>query len=170
MRRLVDEIQSSTPRPRSPHMNNEEPIELSHYPDGRAPSDEEDVDENGDVGGDEADGETEVDGQVVKKKKKKRREAPIERDDFPAPPYAYAGPGFRRRHWSEPSTTSRRSSGATTPVVLSSEDEDEIESVDPKFQKTEEELKKIAEQSKGAMGAVFLQVRSFSSPKEDGCL
>ena len=27
-------------RPRSPHMNNEEPINLSHYPDGKKPDDE----------------------------------------------------------------------------------------------------------------------------------
>lgn len=32
MRVLVDSIRSETPRPKSPHMNNEEPIELSHYP------------------------------------------------------------------------------------------------------------------------------------------
>ncbi|XP_026744803.1 actin-binding LIM protein 3, partial [Trichoplusia ni] len=32
MRALVDSIRSDTPRPKSPHMNNEEPIELSHYP------------------------------------------------------------------------------------------------------------------------------------------
>ena len=40
-------------RPRSPHMNNEEPINLSHYPDGRKPEDNEE------------------------------KPAPIERDDFP---------------------------------------------------------------------------------------
>ena len=40
-------------RPRSPHMNNEEPINLSHYPDGRKPEENEE------------------------------RKAPIERDDFP---------------------------------------------------------------------------------------
>ncbi|KAF9813380.1 hypothetical protein SFRURICE_007556 [Spodoptera frugiperda] len=32
MRALVDSIRGDTPRPKSPHMNNEEPIELSHYP------------------------------------------------------------------------------------------------------------------------------------------
>ncbi|XP_068625613.1 actin-binding LIM protein 2 isoform X2 [Battus philenor] len=32
MRALVDSMRSETPRPKSPHMNNEEPIELSHYP------------------------------------------------------------------------------------------------------------------------------------------
>lgn len=38
MRVLVDSIRSETPRPRSPHMNNEEPIELSHYPAGHPPN------------------------------------------------------------------------------------------------------------------------------------
>lgn len=37
MRVLVDQMQSDTPRPKSPHMNNEEPIILSHYPGGRKP-------------------------------------------------------------------------------------------------------------------------------------
>lgn len=34
---MVDHLQSSTPRPKSPKMNNEEPIEMSHYPDARKP-------------------------------------------------------------------------------------------------------------------------------------
>ena len=55
MRVLVDQIKASTPRPKSPHMNNEEPIKNSHYPAGEQP-------EEG-------------------------TEAPIERPDFPAPPY-----------------------------------------------------------------------------------
>ncbi len=40
MRLLVNELEASAPRPRSPHMNNEEPINLSHYPDGKKPEDE----------------------------------------------------------------------------------------------------------------------------------
>ncbi|XP_054288592.1 actin-binding LIM protein 3 isoform X4 [Macrosteles quadrilineatus] len=40
MRALVDSIRSETPRPRSPHMNNEEPIELAHYPDAHPPNPE----------------------------------------------------------------------------------------------------------------------------------
>ena len=40
MRLLVNELEASGPRPRSPHMNNEEPINLSHYPDGKKPDDE----------------------------------------------------------------------------------------------------------------------------------
>ena len=124
MRVLVDQMQSQTPRPRSPHMNNEEPINLSHYPDGRAP-DEHPPD----------------------------RQTPIERDDFPAPPYAYAA---RRRHWSEPGGAGRRSgsSGESTPVE-SSADEDEEEPADEKLDKTETELRKISTQ--GGMGKVFLQ-------------
>ncbi|XP_075213733.1 actin binding LIM protein Uncoordinated 115a isoform X3 [Lycorma delicatula] len=34
---LVESIRSETPRPRSPHMNNEEPIELAHFPAGHPP-------------------------------------------------------------------------------------------------------------------------------------
>jgi hypothetical protein len=42
MRVLVDELKTSTPtRPKSPHMNNEEPINYSHYPDGQPPSEDE---------------------------------------------------------------------------------------------------------------------------------
>ncbi|KAL0811160.1 hypothetical protein ABMA28_009593 [Loxostege sticticalis] len=37
MRVLVDSMRSETPRPKSPHMNNEEPIELSHYPSAYKP-------------------------------------------------------------------------------------------------------------------------------------
>ncbi|XP_015038868.1 actin-binding LIM protein 3 isoform X1 [Drosophila pseudoobscura] len=37
MKVLVDAIRSETPRPKSPGMNNEEPIELSHYPDAKKP-------------------------------------------------------------------------------------------------------------------------------------
>lgn len=37
MRVLVDTFRSETPRPKSPGMNNEEPIELSHYPDAKKP-------------------------------------------------------------------------------------------------------------------------------------
>lgn len=37
MRVLVDTIRAETPRPKSPAMNNEEPIELSHYPAAKKP-------------------------------------------------------------------------------------------------------------------------------------
>ena len=32
MKALVDQMERETPRPKSPHMNNEEPIELAHFP------------------------------------------------------------------------------------------------------------------------------------------
>ncbi|XP_050534729.1 actin-binding LIM protein 3 isoform X3 [Daktulosphaira vitifoliae] len=39
MRALIDSIRSETPRPKSPHsMNNEEPIELAHYPAAKPPA------------------------------------------------------------------------------------------------------------------------------------
>lgn len=37
MKALVDSIRTETPRPRSPHMNNEEPIELAHFPAAHPP-------------------------------------------------------------------------------------------------------------------------------------
>ena len=61
-------------------MNNEEPIKLSHYPDGTAP----DIENGNSVQAGES---TEVtDGAT----KKRRRKLPIERDDFPAPPFPYS--------------------------------------------------------------------------------
>ena len=63
---------------RSPHMNNEEPIEMSHYPDGKKE-------------------EKEIIIIIIViiiivtgKKEEKESIAPIERDDFPAPPFLYA--------------------------------------------------------------------------------
>jgi actin-binding LIM protein len=38
MRVLVDSIRTEAPRPKSPAMNNEEPIEMSHYPGGKKPN------------------------------------------------------------------------------------------------------------------------------------
>ncbi|XP_021936702.1 actin-binding LIM protein 3 isoform X4 [Zootermopsis nevadensis] len=37
MKVLVDSIRTEMPRPRSPHMNNEEPIELAHFPAAKRP-------------------------------------------------------------------------------------------------------------------------------------
>ncbi|XP_066998830.1 actin-binding LIM protein 1 isoform X6 [Anabrus simplex] len=37
MKVLMDSIRSETPRPKSPHMNNEEPIELAHFPAAKRP-------------------------------------------------------------------------------------------------------------------------------------
>ena len=91
-------------------MNNEEPIEMSHYPDGR--------------------------------KIEKEDTAPIERDDFPAPPFLYADEA-RRRRWSEPMKK-----------------EDEVDDVqkngheDDKLKKEEIELRKISTGS--SLGKVFL--------------
>ena len=93
-------------------MNNEEAIEMSHYPDG--------------------------------KKVEKENTAPIERDDFPAPPFLYADEA-RRRRWSEPMK----------------KDEDEIDEAqkncdieENKLKKEETELRKISTGS--SMGKVFL--------------
>ena len=45
MRVMLAEIDAhSTPRPKSPHMNNEEPISFSHYPDGHPPNDNGEID------------------------------------------------------------------------------------------------------------------------------
>ena len=118
MRVLLSELESKSPRPRSPHMNNEEPISLSHYPDGRPPEERAD------------------------------KTAPIERDDFPAPPYVY-----RRRHRSEPNRRDSSSSESSSIVQSSSDEENEAEFVDEKLDKTENELKKIT----SGMGKVFLQ-------------
>lgn len=65
MQRLTEDLEKNTPRPRSPHMDNEEPIEMAHYPAGHAP-------EPGIV-------------------------PPIEREDFPAPPYPYAVEELKKR-------------------------------------------------------------------------
>lgn len=98
MKALLDQMERETPRPKSPHMNNEEPIELAHFPN--------------------ADRWIWIWFDPKKKKKKdfvshccvlygKNRPRPgdpprIERDDFPAPPYPYTDPE-RRRRWSESS-------------------------------------------------------------------
>ena len=124
MRMLVERMKSSSPRPRSPRMYNEEAIREAQYPDGRDPG--------------------EVQNGV---------ERPIERDDFPAPPFAFAP--SRRRHHSEPGSSMRSGSYESTPVISSDEEEDEVETVDEKLQRTEEVLQKMAAQ--GMMGKVFLQ-------------
>ena len=55
MRVLVDEIEKHTPaRPKSPHMNNEEPISFSHFPDGHPPTPPP-PEPNGDAAEDEVD-------------------------------------------------------------------------------------------------------------------
>ncbi|CDW52001.1 actin binding protein UNC 115 [Trichuris trichiura] len=107
-RLTTEALEESSPRPRSPAMNNEEPIELSHYPGGHAP----------------APGEL----------------APIERDDFPAPPYPYAVDEFKRR-------------------LSSNERLDEEDAMDShsesRILKAEQELNRIKEES--SLARVFVQ-------------
>lgn len=144
MRVLVDELKSSTPRPKSPHMNNEEPISFSHYPDGQPPPEV--------TNGDEVDNAKQQNGNQEQKvkKKRKRKKRPIERDDFPAPPFPYA----RRRHWSEPlrsSDSSEDEDGEFVETQYSSSEHEE--EPDPKLEQTEKTLKKIST----GMASVFLQ-------------
>ena len=110
MRVLVDNLQAESPRPRSPYMNNEEAIEMSHYPDG---------------------------------KKEEEKTAPIERDDFPAPPFLYTDEA-RKRRWSEPM---RKEETVIEPPQ-------NAEEMDKKLKNQEESLRKISEGS--SMGKVFL--------------
>lgn len=65
MMRLTEQMEADLPRPKSPHMDNEEPIEASMYPGAHAP----------DPG----------------------QEVPIDREDFPAPPFPYAIEEIRKR-------------------------------------------------------------------------
>lgn len=100
MQKLAEALEEHTPRPHSPHMNNEEPIELSHYPSAKLPDP----------------------GAVP----------PIERDDFPAPPYPYAVEELKRR------------------LSTSDVEDDEEEQVDKaaeKINKAEAELKKYENES-----------------------
>ena len=88
-------------------------------------------------------------GRESKQKKKRRKKRPIERDDFPAPPFPYA----RRRHWSEPLKSSDSSEDESEPVeVVESSSESEQDLQDPKLDQTESELKKIS----NGMASVFL--------------
>lgn len=41
MKSMIEHIQCETPRPKSPHMNNEEPIELAHFPGAKPPKPDE---------------------------------------------------------------------------------------------------------------------------------
>lgn len=69
MRALVDALSETRPKsPAGSQVDNEEPIELAHYPDAMKPP--------------------------------PGAQPPIERDDFPAPPYPYTDPE-RRRRWSD---------------------------------------------------------------------
>ena len=84
------------------------------------------------------------------KKKRRRKKKPIERDDFPAPPFPYA----RRRHWSEPmkSSSSETDSENEEEIVQVQSSSEEEDVPDPKLDQTENELKKIST----GMASVFL--------------
>lgn len=91
MKAMLDQMERETPRPKSPHMNNEEPIELAHFPNADR---------------------WEYSLHLILTKgfnwnpyecRPRPGDPPrIERDDFPAPPYPYTDPE-RRRRWSESS-------------------------------------------------------------------
>lgn len=68
MRALVDALSDTRPKSPASQVDNDEPIELAHYPDAMKPP--------------------------------PGAQPPIERDDFPAPPYPYTDPE-RRRRWSD---------------------------------------------------------------------
>ena len=68
MRALVDALSDARPKSPASQVDNEEPIELAHYPDAMKPP--------------------------------PGSQPPIERDDFPAPPYPYTDPE-RRKRWSD---------------------------------------------------------------------
>lgn len=68
MRALVDALSDTRPKSPASQVDNDEPIELAHYPDAMKPP--------------------------------PGTQPPIERDDFPAPPYPYTDPE-RRRRWSD---------------------------------------------------------------------
>ncbi|XP_044003455.1 actin-binding LIM protein 2 isoform X2 [Aphidius gifuensis] len=129
MRALVDAL--SETRPKSPAANsqadNDEPIELAHYPDAMKPP--------------------------------PGAKPPIERDDFPAPPYPYTDPE-RRRRWSD---TYKGVSDDEDDDVKINEDKDRInysegeknyiKGVEKKLKKEQDELSKIG----SGIATVFLQ-------------
>lgn len=112
MRTLVDNLQTESPRPRSPYMNNEEAIEMSQHPNA--------------------------------KPEEKETTAPIERDDFPAPPFLYADEA-RRRRWSEPMKKEEEATVVEPPLNGVMEE---------KLKTQEATLRKISDGS--SMGKVFL--------------
>ncbi|XP_074108089.1 actin binding LIM protein Uncoordinated 115a isoform X5 [Cotesia typhae] len=128
MRALVDAL--SETRPKSPaagsQVDNDEPIELAHYPDAM--------------------------------KRPPGAKPPIERDDFPAPPYPYTDPE-RRRRWSDTyKGVSDDEDDATTDGTdrsdrLDGERKNYIKEVEQKLKKEEDELSKI----NTGIAKVFLQ-------------
>ncbi|XP_011877964.1 PREDICTED: actin-binding LIM protein 3 isoform X2 [Vollenhovia emeryi] len=117
MRALVDALSDTRPKSPASQVDNEEPIELAHYPDAMKPP--------------------------------PGAQPPIERDDFPAPPYPYTDPE-RRRRWSD-----------TYKGVPASDDEDDVDNktyikeAEQKLKKEQDELSKIDT----GIAKVFLQDR-----------
>ncbi|XP_071649854.1 actin binding LIM protein Uncoordinated 115a isoform X5 [Temnothorax americanus] len=105
MRALVDALSDTRPKSPASQVDNDEPIELAHYPDAMKPP--------------------------------PGAQPPIERDDFPAPPYPYTDPE-RRRRWSD-----------TYKGVPASDDEDDVDNktyikeAEQKLKKEQDELSKI---------------------------
>ncbi|KAL0120816.1 hypothetical protein PUN28_008475 [Cardiocondyla obscurior] len=117
MRALVDALSDTRPKSPASQVDNDEPIELAHYPDAMKPP--------------------------------PGAQPPIERDDFPAPPYPYTDPE-RRRRWSD-----------TYKGVPASDDEDDVDNktyikeAEQKLKKEQDELSKIDT----GIAKVFLQDR-----------
>ncbi|XP_012524074.1 actin-binding LIM protein 2 isoform X7 [Monomorium pharaonis] len=117
MRALVDALSDTRPKSPASQVDNDEPIELAHYPDAMKPP--------------------------------PGAQPPIERDDFPAPPYPYTDPE-RRRRWSD-----------TYKGVPTSDDEDDVDNktyikeAEQKLKKEQDELSKIDT----GIAKVFLQDR-----------
>ncbi|XP_011643792.1 actin-binding LIM protein 2 isoform X5 [Pogonomyrmex barbatus] len=117
MRALVDALSDTRPKSPASQVDNDEPIELAHYPDAMKPP--------------------------------PGAQPPIERDDFPAPPYPYTDPE-RRRRWSD-----------TYKGVPVSDDEDDVDNktyikeAEQKLKKEQDELSKIDT----GIAKVFLQDR-----------
>ncbi|XP_044594472.1 actin-binding LIM protein 2 isoform X2 [Cotesia glomerata] len=127
MRALVDAL--SETRPKSPaagsQVDNDEPIELAHYPDAM--------------------------------KRPPGAKPPIERDDFPAPPYPYTDPE-RRRRWSDTykgvsDDEDDATDGTDRSDRLDGERKNYIKEVEQKLKKEEDELSKI----NTGIAKVFLQ-------------
>ena len=97
-----------------------------------------------------------------KQKKRRRKKKPIERDDFPAPPFPYA----RRRHWPEPWRSSESSDSDEEPVEVVESSESEHELNDPKLDLTEAELKKIS----NGIASVFLADLAVERQKRKNAL
>ncbi|XP_057339558.1 actin-binding LIM protein 2 isoform X6 [Microplitis mediator] len=118
MRALVDAL--SETRPKSPaagsQVDNDEPIELAHYPDAM--------------------------------KRPPGAKPPIERDDFPAPPYPYTDPE-RRRRWSDTykgvsdDEDDAVTDGTDRSDRLDGERKNYIKEVEQKLKKEQDELSKI---------------------------